>query len=54
MISELDIIHMIYRRFGGVSTKISREVCGLLNMGPTIPYELHSYKISTQTMILEL
>lgn len=45
---------MVCRRFGGVSTKISRELCEYAGITPQMPYELSGYKISTQTIILEM
>ena len=46
-ISELDILQLVHRMYGGVSTAISRELCQMLGIVPSLPFELHSYKIST-------
>ena len=51
---ELMVLEVVSKIFRGLSTSIGKLVCGFVGINASSLYELSGYRISTQTLILEI
>ncbi len=56
IISELDVMSLVNNKFGGVSTTLKNSILSYIgtNPGPSAPFTIIDYQLTTQTIVLEI